>query len=572
MTTTLTQITNITTFYIHLICICFLQVQPSVVNLSGKQLAAPSTASIYEPGGKRDLDEIEESQAAGPSRGGKKKPKLHDWRQGDLTADEAARFNWTPVEDQNRTRDRSPTTLFELFFDDELCNDIVSQSVLYAQQKGDHTFRFSVEELKVFLGILILSGYHPLPRRRMYWSPDEDIGCAAVQKALSRRKFESQMKYLHLADNTRLPANDRYGKLRPYFYKVNKNFLKNFVVEQRLSVDESMVKYFGHHPGKQFLKGKPIRFGYKLWSLCTPKGYLIQFDPYQGAGRSKIEIAPHLGLGGSVVKHLVSTLPKNPYIVYTDNFFTSITLLEELATMGVGLTGTIRANRTQGCPLTPPDRMKKNPRGSMEYKRTKDGVVVCRWNDNSIVTAASTADTVQPPGRATRWFLAERERKTIDVPGLIKTYNQNMGGVDRLDQNVATYRISIRSKKWWWSLFTFIIDAAVNNAWLLYRGSLAHEQNPMDLLAFRREISRVYLLRYTTPRLPSSVGGMTGPRRGIESQVPNEIRYDGKSHFMGTLDKRKRCRQCGKKAAKNCRKCTVPLHVKCFELFHTSRN
>lgn len=140
MTTTLTQITNITTFYIHLICICFLQVQPSVVNLSGKQLAAPSTASIYEPGGKRDLDEIEESQAAGPSRGGKKKPKLHDWRQGDLTADEAARFNWTPVEDQNRTRDRSPTTLFELFFDDELCNYIVSQSVLYAQQKGDHNF------------------------------------------------------------------------------------------------------------------------------------------------------------------------------------------------------------------------------------------------------------------------------------------------------------------------------------------------------------------------------------------------------------------------------------------------
>ena len=142
------------------------------------------------------------------------------------------------------------------------------------------------------------------------------------------------MKYLHLADNTRLPANDRYGKLRPYFDKVNKNFLKNFVVEQRLSVDESMVKYFGHHPGEQFLKGKPIRFGYKLWSLCTPKGYLIQFDPYQGAGRSKIEIAPHLGLGGSVVKHLVSTLPKNPYIVYTDNFITSITLLEELATMG----------------------------------------------------------------------------------------------------------------------------------------------------------------------------------------------------------------------------------------------
>jgi len=44
-----------------------------------------------------------------------------------------------------------------------------------------------------------------------------------------------------------------------------------------------------------------------------------------------------------------------------------------------------------------------------------------------------------------------------------------MGGVDRLDQNIATYRISGRTKKWWWFIFSFLLSATVNNAWLLYR-------------------------------------------------------------------------------------------------------
>jgi len=32
----------------------------------------------------------------------------------------------------------------------------------------------------------------------------------------------------------------------------------------------------------------------------------------------------------------------------------------------------------------------------------------------------------------------------------IHDYNQGMGGVDRMDQNISQYRIQIRSKKLWW--------------------------------------------------------------------------------------------------------------------------
>ena len=44
----------------------------------------------------------------------------------------------------------------------------------------------------------------------------------------------------------------------------------------------------------------------------------------------------------------------------------------------------------------------------------------------------------------------------ITQPFIVKHYNQIMGGVDRMDHNVETYRISIRSRKWWWPLFAFV--------------------------------------------------------------------------------------------------------------------
>ena len=40
-----------------------------------------------------------------------------------------------------------------------------------------------------------------------------------------------------------------------------------------------------------------------------------------------------------------------------------------------------------------------------------------------------------------------------------------MGGVDLFDQFVATYRVRIRSKKWWWPFFAWAVDSSMANAW-----------------------------------------------------------------------------------------------------------
>ncbi|GFS38604.1 chimeric ERCC6-PGBD3 protein [Nephila pilipes] len=95
------------------------------------------------------------------------------------------------------------------------------------------------------------------------------------------------------------------AKLRPLFNHLNERFLTHFPNEQHLSIDECMVPYFGHLGCKQFIKGKPVRFGYKVWCLNT----LIQFESYRGEGTVSDEYG--IGMKGAVVLDLISELPEN---------------------------------------------------------------------------------------------------------------------------------------------------------------------------------------------------------------------------------------------------------------------
>ena len=63
-----------------------------------------------------------------------------------------------PEADYLKYRDFSPAELFELFFDDDLFDLLVQQSILYAHSKGETNFFVTTSEMKVFWGILLVSG------------------------------------------------------------------------------------------------------------------------------------------------------------------------------------------------------------------------------------------------------------------------------------------------------------------------------------------------------------------------------------------------------------------------------
>lgn len=364
------------------------------------------------------------SKGTSSSKSKSKKPE-RNWLKSDMP--ESCRPPDVPENNQYASTDLTPTGLFEQFVDDEVMQLLTENSNKYAMQKGRHNFVTSQSEMRLFLAILFNSGYAPLPRRRLYWEPLPDVQNTAMSKAITRNRFAELMANVHVANNDSLPPDDRMAKVRPLFTALNSKFVTHFPRHQHLSIDESMVPYYGKHGAKQFIRGKPIRFGYKVWSINSSLGYCVQLDPYQGAGTS----IPELGLGGSVVVKLASVLPLDNYVLYFDNFFTSLRLLHHLSVNGVKATGTVRANRIEDCPVMTVDQIKKLPRGTSDHRiDSVSNILVARWHDNSVVTLASNCHGDEPTGTVKQWSSAEKRRVELVQPYLIGEYNKYMGGVD----------------------------------------------------------------------------------------------------------------------------------------------
>jgi len=134
-------------------------------------------------------------------------------------------------------------------------------------------------------------------------------------------------------------------KIRPLADSLNGNFLKLYDASRYLSIDESMILFKGRHSIKQYNPKKPIKRGYKLWMIADTDGGTNKFDIYQGKFESVPENLKSFSLGERVVLKLVDHLHHKDHKVYIDNYFTSITLLSLLQTLGVRACGTIKGNR-----------------------------------------------------------------------------------------------------------------------------------------------------------------------------------------------------------------------------------
>ena len=128
------------------------------------------------------------------------------------------------------------------------------------------------------------------------------------------------------------------------------------------SVDESIIPYYGKHGTKQFIRGKPIRFGFKLWYIISSEGYLFHAGPYGGVDIDLPDTG--LGQGADVVLGLIEKCKvKAGSTVPFDNLLTWLPLLDELTELGIDALGTLRQNRFHGVPVANKTTLAKKPRG-----------------------------------------------------------------------------------------------------------------------------------------------------------------------------------------------------------------
>ena len=95
--------------------------------------------------------------------------------------------------------------------------------------------------------------------------------------------------------------------------------------------------------------------------------------------------------------------------------------------------------------------MSKENRGAYDGAKDKfkgKEIFVTRWKDNTVLTLASSLHGVELLETKKRWSETETKHIFIDTSFVACQYNKNMGGTDRMDQNINAYRVSIRGKKW----------------------------------------------------------------------------------------------------------------------------
>ncbi|XP_037115308.1 piggyBac transposable element-derived protein 3-like [Syngnathus acus] len=535
-------------------------------NLSGRQLSAPAVVVLADgrvigDDDDGDTEEEEEPQQASTSKKRSQKDALdYNWTNSKtrLTKFPDAR----PLAVPTILVGKSAVQKLDFFLSD-VYPHLVRETIKYAAVT-DSNFQLTIGELKRVVGILLLSGYHQLPSRRHYWNTDEDLHCALVAGAMSRNRFEEIIRYIHCADNTRQNSSDRMTKLRPMMDILNARFGEAYPMDCNLDLDEAMIEYFGRHGCKQAIRNKPVRFGYKAWCLNSgTNGFLLHFDIYQGASVDASEVERKFGKGGGTLLRLLDNLPDAvralPLRIYIDNYFTGLPLVAELRRRGYACTGTIRENRIpRSCPITDQKAMKRKPRGAVSVVYdTANKIALTRWKDNAVVTIASTLAAEHPLQKVSRWSRQEKKKVAVDQPFVVQLYNRSMGGTDRADQSIELYRINMRRKKWWWPIFTWMLDAAVFNAWVLHR---LDEHGGMSLLEFRREVARTLV----------AAPGATRARRSGRPRVcavADDSRFDTVEHWPEVAAQGRKCAlpTCKSRPSSACSKCRVALcTVKCF--------
>ena len=136
-----------------------------------------------------------------------------------------------------------------------------------------------------------------------------------------------------------------------------------------------------------------------------------------------------------------------------------------------------------------------------------------------------------------------------------------MKGVDRVDENIEHHRISVRGKKWYFPILSYLFNVCANNAWLFARQGGYDD----DMLTFTRSTAQAWLKQYGNP--PKS----DQRRHTFASVIGMEKRFENVGHFIAESNPkiRKRCKTCQTNSIHFCVKCDVYLHPKCFLEYHS---
>ena len=419
--------------------------------------------------------------------------------------------------------------------------------------------------MRSFLGIFLATGLVCLPNLEDYWEVNSIFSQPGIVKGMSRNHFQQLCGRLHFNDNSLAPAYgtpgyDNLYKIRPVIDAICEKSKMWYNPGRDVSVDEAMVKFKGRSTLKQFQPLKPIKRGFKIWCRAdSVTGYIDNFVVYTG----KSDEGRTTNLGYKVVMEACRDILDQGYHVFCDNYFTSVHLAADLLEHGTTLVGTTRPDRTD----IPRELINKEALDGVSrgvaVSTILDNKVHCFvWLDKKPVFFIDTQFGNYTYSTVRR-TLPDGTSSNVMCPEAVEVYNENMGGVDLADQMRRFYTCTHKSsRRWYLRLFWFLLDLAVDNAFILecYSRPSGGRRKSKE---FRKELA-THLMGMHNSRQRAGRQAQNVPAWLLQRHFPDKLGTSVQCIVCSKQHTRKRsnygCVDCG-----NVHLCITP----CFRIYHT---
>lgn len=450
----------------------------------------------------------------------------------------------------------SPYDFFCLFVDDEVLNLLVIETnrygnSLYASaQRPKSRLKEWVEtdivEMRTFLGIIMWMGLTPHPSIASYWSKN-DIYKSYISNYMKRNRFELLLRSFHCCNNNECPRGDRIFKIRGLVDMLENKFKNCNIPGENLCVDESIIPFVGRLSFRQYIQNKRHRYGIKVFKLCTNDGYTVGFKIYAGQ-----ESVPGMGLSTKIVMELSEDYLDMGRTIFTDNWYTSISLANELLSRSTNSVGTLRSNRKFNPKNVIDAKLKK---GEIISNKNENNILVLKWKDKRDVLMLSTKHNDNVIETTNKYG------KKIVKPKVVFDYNKAKAFVDISDLRGSYHSPLRRSLKWYRKVaFDILLNTSLLNALTLFTTVTG---NKMGVTAFRESILKSLIQKSEISQISQGENHkLVTCKRGRCYECYNEmVKQGGRQHAQKVTQK----------VQTMCISCSKPLCLDCFFTTHSSK-
>lgn len=255
--------------------------------------------------------------------------------------------------------------------------------------------------------------------------------------------------------------------------------------QEDVCIDETIIPFRGRLIFRQYVPNKKHRYGVKIFKLCLSSGYTWSVKVYAGK-----EATTGISVPQKVVMELINPLLDAGRTLYCDNWYTSVSLANQLLRRNTHLVGTLRSNR-KGNPKQVIDAKLK--KGETIAAQSANKITVLKWQDKRAVLLLSTKHNDEIVD------VCGKNGVVVRKPKIVEDYNTAKAFIDLSDQMSSYSTVLRRTIKWYRKvLFEVIFGTVIVNSMVIYNMLNQTSNKTLKITKFR-EILSLHLLQSKDP-------------------------------------------------------------------------